>query len=225
MQRQAHLVKPKFLLSLVAVVLLLAIGLAAGVSAQGQICRDISNITVCGDQLMAEADGQFHLRGNIKIGPRGGAPVVHVTDMPSQFNGAPLGEATYTANYFHLNAPDANTGAADFLLGEAKFIADPTGLHLLATKVIDDPTTADPNAVLVGRLFVDPVNRRIFLPAAGAVPIFTQKGVARNALLGEDRHRPCRRQEYAAVDRVYKEPPSDDGVRIAGRRIVDHLGG
>ncbi len=181
MHRQTPLVKPRFLFSLVIVVLLLAIGLAVGVSAQGQICRDVNNITVCGDQLIAEDGGQFHLRGNLRIGPKGGAPVVHVTDMPSQFNGSPLGENTYTANYFHLNAPDANTGAADFLIGEAKFIADVTGLHLLATQVIDDPSSSDPNAVVAGRLFVDPVNRRIFLPAAGAVPIFTQKGIARNA--------------------------------------------
>jgi hypothetical protein len=181
MSRQTIRVKPKFLLPFVAIMLLLAIGLAVSVSAQGQTCRDVNNITVCGDLLMAEEDGQFHLRGNIKIGPKGAAAVVHVTDMPSQFNGAPLGENTYTANYFHLNAPDANTGATDFLIGEAKFIADPTGLHLLATKVIDDPSTNDPNTVVAGRLFVDPVNRRIFLPAAGAVPIFNQKGIARNA--------------------------------------------
>ena len=51
----------------------------------------------------------------------------------------------------------------------------------MGTQVIDDPTSSDPNSVVVGRLFVDPVNRRIFLPAANAVPVFNQKGIKRNA--------------------------------------------
>ncbi len=177
-----------------AVLLFLVGSLVTGARAQGPVCRDVSNITVCGDTLTGEdGAGQFSLRGNIKIGPKGGAAVVHFTDLPSQFNGSALGEGTYRATYFHLNAPDPNTGATDFLIGEGKFINDPTQLAMLATQVIDDPSSADPNAVVVGRLFVDPVNRRIFLPAANAVPIFTQKSIPRNAAYRMAVHKPCRR--------------------------------
>ena len=46
MSRQTIRVKPKFLLPFVAIMLLLATGLAVSVSAQGQTCRDVNNITV-----------------------------------------------------------------------------------------------------------------------------------------------------------------------------------
>jgi hypothetical protein len=159
---------------------MLTLGGLTVAQAQGQTCRDVGNLTICADNLIAEVGAQFHLRGNLRIGPKGGAAVVHVTDLPSTFNGSALTEGTYTAQYFHLDAPDPNTGTTDFIIGEAKFINDPTGLHMMGAQVIDDPSNTDPNAVVVGRLFVDPVNRRIFLPAAGAVPVFDQKGVKRN---------------------------------------------
>lgn len=44
--------------------------------AQGQTCRDVNNLTICGDTFNEfEATfngGGFRLRGNIKIGPKGG---------------------------------------------------------------------------------------------------------------------------------------------------------
>ncbi len=157
------------------VLALAASGLLVTARAQSQTCRDVSNLNVCGDILVADDGSQFQLRGNIRIGPKGGAKVIQVTDMPAIFNGSQVNESTYRAQFFHLDAPDPNSGAADVLIGEVKFINDPTGLLLMGTQIIDDPSSSDPNMLVVGRLFVDPVNRRIFLPAAGAVPVFNGK--------------------------------------------------
>ncbi len=167
------------LLSLVLLALV-TLKLSSVALAAPQACLDIANITVCADQ-QDTITGGLRLRGNLKIGPKGGPMVVLVTDNPATFNGSPVSEATRQASYFHFDVPDPNTGATDFLVGQVKFINDPTGLDMMGVAYVDDPTSSDPNAIVVGRLFVDRVNRRIFLPAAGAVPIFNQKGIKRNA--------------------------------------------
>lgn len=159
---------------------LLTVRLSSVAQAAPQACLDIANITVCADE-QASGTGVVRLRGNLKIGPKGGPMVVLVTDNPPTFNGQAVDDNSRIASYFHLDAPDPNTGTTDFVIGQVRFINDPTGLDMMGVAYVDDPTSSDPNNIVVGRLFVDRVNRRIFLPAAGAVPIFNQKGIPRNA--------------------------------------------
>ncbi|MEZ4658606.1 MAG: hypothetical protein R2911_13630 [Caldilineaceae bacterium] len=164
----------------VGLLFLLTVGALVNVHAQGQTCRDVNNLTICGDTLNeVEANGGgFLLSGNVRIGPKGGAAVVEVGNTGSIFDGSVLPENITTATYFHFNQVDPNTGTADFIIGEVRFINDPTGLPLFSTFVFDHAPAG--GEVTAGRLFVDTTERRIFLPAEGQVPIFTQRGVKRN---------------------------------------------
>ena len=166
----------------VAVLLALLGGTFVIVRGQAQTCRDINNITVCGD-ILDEFDatvngGGYRLRGNVKIGPKGLPPVVIVRNTGSIFDGTVLNENITSASYFHFNQADPNTGTTDFIIGEVGFINDPTGLPLLSTFLFDHGPVG--GEVTAGRLFVDTTNQKIFLPADGAVPIFTQRNVPRN---------------------------------------------
>ncbi len=152
------------------------------VTAEPRACRDVNQITICGDAIDEFAatfnGGGFRVRGNVTLGPKGGAAVVAVGNTGSIFDGSVLPENISTASYIHVNQADPNTGTTDFIIGEVRFINDPTGLALFGTTVFDHAPAG--GEVTAGRLFVDTTNRRIFLPAAGAVPIFTQRGVKRN---------------------------------------------
>jgi hypothetical protein len=159
---------------------LLTFGAVVSTRAQAQTCRDVGNLTVCGDTLEEGSIG-FSLRGNVKIGPKGAAAVVQVGDAAETFLGRPVSDNTRRAGFFHLNSPDPNTGTTDFLFGTVRFIRDTNTEPLIRTHYVDDPTNNDPGIIVAGRLFVDVTNRRIFLPAAGAVPLFTQKNITRNA--------------------------------------------
>ena len=165
-----------------AIVALTLAGTIVAVRAQSQTCRDIGNITVCGDQFdefdASVNGGGFRLRGNVRIGPKGAPAVVEVENGGNILDGTVLPENISTASYFHLNQVDPNTGTTDFIIGEARFINDPTGLALFSTFAFDHPPAG--GEVTAGRLFVDTTNRRIFLPGANDVPIFTQRGVKRN---------------------------------------------
>jgi hypothetical protein len=165
-----------------ALIALLAVGMFVVARAQGQICRDVVNLTICGDKVVAEnAEGEFLLSGNIKVGSRGGPLQLHITDMEPTFKGRPVDPDTFTAQFLHLKQPDPNHGSADVLFGKVRFINDTNTTPLLATHYTDDPT--NPNALIAGRMFVDVVNQRIFIPAQGAVPVFTQKGIVRNSMM------------------------------------------
>ncbi|MCB0064867.1 MAG: hypothetical protein KDE19_22235, partial [Caldilineaceae bacterium] len=159
----------------VGLLALLVVSTVVVVNAQGQSCRDIGNITVCGDNFddLTANGGGFRLRGNLRIGPKGQSAVVVVDNTGSVFDGSILPENITTASYFHFNQADPNTGTTDFLIGAVRFINDPTGLALFSTFVFDHPPAG--GEVTAGRLFVDPTNRRIFLPGANDVPIFTQR--------------------------------------------------
>jgi hypothetical protein len=164
----------------VGILCLLLMSALLAAHAQSQSCRDIGNITVCGDtfdELTANGGG-FRLRGNLRIGPKGQPAVVAVGDTGSIFDGTVLAENITSASYFHFTQADPNTGTTDFIIGSARFINDPTGLALFSTFVFDHPPVG--GEVTAGRLFVDTTNRRIFLPAEGAVPVFTQRNVKRN---------------------------------------------
>lgn len=169
-------------LAVLLVLMLMIGGAVVAVEAQSQICRDVNQLTICGDVLDEFAatvnGGGFRLRGNVKIGPKGGSAVVQVGNTGNIFDGTVLNENITQASYFHFNQSDPNTGTTDFLVGEVVFINDPTGLALFGTSVFDHPPAG--GEVTAGRLFVDTVNRRIFLPGANDVPIFTQRGVKRN---------------------------------------------
>jgi hypothetical protein len=166
-----------------ALLALLALGAFASVRAQGQICRDVVNLTVCGDSITTNPNDpeEFNLKGNIKVGPRGGPLLLHATDMEPTFKGREVSEATRAAQFLHLKQPDPNAGTTDVLAGKLRFINDSNTTPLLATHYTDDP--ADPDGLVAGRLFVDIVNQRIFIPAEGAVPIFKQKGSVRNSMM------------------------------------------
>lgn len=174
--------KPYHWIGVLVMLLVLIGGAVVAVNAQSQTCRDVGNITVCGDQFnefdASVNGGGFRLVGNVKIGPKGGAPVVQVRNTGNIFDGTVLPENISQPTYLHFNQVDPNTGSADFIIGEAFFINDPTGLGLVRTFVFDHPPAG--GEVTAGRLFVDPAAGRIFLPAEGAVPIFTQRGVKRN---------------------------------------------
>ena len=159
---------------------MLLAGVVVTVNAQGQTCRDVGQITICGDQFdeLTANGGGFRLRGNVKLGPKGGAAVVQIRNTGTIFDGSVLPENISQPAYFHFNQADPNTGTADFIIGEAFFINDLTGLGLVRTFVFDHAPAG--GEVTAGRLFVDPATGRIFLPAENAVPIFTQRGVKRN---------------------------------------------
>ncbi|MEZ4737714.1 MAG: hypothetical protein R3E79_62360, partial [Caldilineaceae bacterium] len=99
--------------------LALLVGAVVTVNAQSQTCRDIANITVCGDQFteLTANGGGFRLVGNVKIGPKGSAPVVQVRNTGSIFDGTVLAENITQPTYFHFNQADPNTGATDFIIG------------------------------------------------------------------------------------------------------------
>jgi hypothetical protein len=169
------------LIVFLTLVLVLGTGLLVS-RAQSQTCRDVVNITVCGDTLtdFTANGGGFKLAGNLRIGPKGLPAVVKVGNIGNVApDGSILSGSISTASYFHFAQADPNTGSADFLIGEVIMINDPTGLPLMSASVVTSP--ASPGEVRVGRLFVDPTNRKIFNPAAGAVPIFAQEGITRNA--------------------------------------------
>jgi hypothetical protein len=154
------------------------------VRAQTPVCRDVGNLTICGNEL-AEIDsslfgGGFAIRGNLTIGPKGLPPVVRVVDIGSIFEGEVVDAALTSATYFHFNQLDTENGSSDYLIGDVRFINDPTNLPLLGSAIVRNPSPTGAR-LLVGRLFVDPVNRKIFAPAAGAVPVFERLGVVRNS--------------------------------------------
>lgn len=166
------------LLGLLSVVLLLGTGLVIA-DAQSQTCRDINNITVCADEFSEfQSTSGFRLRGNVRIGPKGLPAVVQVDDIGSIVDGTVLDQNITRASYFHFDQVDANTGTTDFLVGDVRMMNDPTGLALMGVSTV--PATSGAG-VRVGRLFVDTTNRKIFNPAAGAVPIFVTDGITRNA--------------------------------------------
>jgi hypothetical protein len=86
--------------------LLLLAGAVVTVNAQGQTCRDVGQITVCGDtfdELDANGGG-FRLRGNVKLGPKGGAAVVQIRNTGSIFDGSVLPENISQPSYFHFGS-------------------------------------------------------------------------------------------------------------------------
>ncbi len=78
--------------SICLLLLLFTAGLIRGAYAQGQTCRDVNQLTICGDTLTEFAadfnSGGFRLRGNVKIGPKGSPAVVQVRDTGSVLDGS-----------------------------------------------------------------------------------------------------------------------------------------
>jgi Bacterial Ig-like domain len=200
--------RPRFgIVALAGLMALLIAGAFSVARAQGQTCRDTGNLTICGDTI-DESGQEFQLKGNIKIGPKGGAAVVVVTDMETTFAGIPVDSTTYTARFFHLDAPDPNSGARDVLFGKVRFIKDTNTTPLLATHYVFDPT--DSSNLVAGRLFVDPTAKKIFIPAAGAVPIFNQKNIQRNSNM-----------LFPYMDRAALRPFYKDGGTVGEFATID----
>ena len=168
-------------LPLLLIFFCVGVGLARA-SSDAQTCRDVGVLTFCADEFIEYSSsvngGGFKLRGNLVIGPKGQPPVVAVDNIGSVFDGSILDSNISIGSYFHFNQADPNTGTTDFILGDVRMINDVTGLTLLGTSVV---TFSASSEVRVGRLFVNPTTGKIFNPAAGAVPIFVQDGIPRNA--------------------------------------------
>src|SRR5438105_1951299 len=68
----------------------LALSIMETAKAQGQTCRDVVNLTICGDMFAENPNkpgsGEFKLAGHLKLGPRGGPALIEVTDMDSTFD-------------------------------------------------------------------------------------------------------------------------------------------
>src|SRR5262245_54111681 len=59
--------------AMAGLIVLLFAGAFTVARAQSQVCRDVGNLSVCGDQVAQEnQQGEYRLRGNIRIGPKGG---------------------------------------------------------------------------------------------------------------------------------------------------------
>jgi hypothetical protein len=84
-------------------VLVLSTGLLVS-RAQSQTCRDVVNITVCGDTItdLTANGGGFRLSGDVRIGPKGQPAVVKVGNLGNVFDGSILNASSSTASYFHL---------------------------------------------------------------------------------------------------------------------------
>ncbi len=183
MPRTASFNRRIFRLLPLLLLILGATGALAHALSDARTCRDVNQLTFCADEITefaaAANGGGFRLRGNLQIGPKGSPAVVAVDSIGNVFDGTIIDQNTTTGSYFHFNQADPNTGTTDFLIGDVRMINDASGLTLMGTSVITDPVNV--GQVLIGRLFVDTVNKKIFNPAAGAVPIFTQRGITRNA--------------------------------------------
>ena len=88
--------QPYHWIGVVSLLLVLIGGAVVAANAQSQTCRDIGNITVCGDQLteLTANGGGFKLVGNVKVGPKGAAPVVQVRNTGSVFTAPAIGSVT-----------------------------------------------------------------------------------------------------------------------------------
>src|SRR4029453_19606222 len=99
----------------------------AAARAQGQICRDVVNLTICADQLETETpEGEFRLVGNIKIGPRGGPMLLALDNRDITIDGV---TDALRAQFTHVNQP-GTMGATNFAVGSARWINDPAGTGL-----------------------------------------------------------------------------------------------
>jgi hypothetical protein len=162
-----------------ALIVLVALGMFAAARAQGQICRDVVNLTICGDELVQEtSQGEFRLADNIKIGPRGGPMLLALDNREISFGG---GSAPLRAEFTHVIQPGL-LGATDIAVGSMRWINDPAGTALLQSHLVADPR--DPgnlSKVLIGVMHVDVVNQRVFIPAPGSVPRDQAAGIERNS--------------------------------------------
>jgi hypothetical protein len=72
------------------------------VTAEPRACRDVNQITICGDTVDEFAatfnGGGFRVRGNVTLGPKGGAAVVAVGNTGNIFDGSVLPENISTAS-------------------------------------------------------------------------------------------------------------------------------
>lgn len=116
---------------------------ATRTKAQGQICRDIGNLTVCGDQEGNPGTGD--LVGNIRIGPKGKPPVVLVTDYPSP-DDPKSGVAAFIAG---SESPSA-------LFGSIELIGSPVSGPLVKSVVRRVPGGSN-NELVDGPFIIDPI--------------------------------------------------------------------
>ena len=196
---------------------LLMLGAVVAANAQSQICRDISNITVCADELVVQnaATNHFTLVGNVKIGPKGGAMVVRVSGHPPTQAGFPVSQIGQRGGFIHIDNAPSGVGANDVINGRVHFINDATSAEpLFSSHVAFRPNLPQTRENLVsGFLFVDPVTRRIFLPAGGAAPY----GVG-NTYQDVDRNAPYKMD---FVNRAGLAPFYKDGGTIGEFALID----
>lgn len=130
--------------------LAMLLALAGGVfvtqtRAQGQVCRDFDNITICADK----EDFPGSLEGNLRIGPKGQPPVVRVRSYPGE---DPRDEPNFEALFLD-DSVGPNKGA---LWGSIELINAPRALSLVQTHVRAVPGSTD--VYHDGMFVVDTVN-------------------------------------------------------------------
>lgn len=164
------------LLAVGAAILLLSASGWMQAQAQGQTCRDVGNITVCGDVLETNPNnpgsGDFNLIGNLQIGRKGGPMVLRVTGLPPTFAGQAVSDQLQRGIFQHRETAPPRFGGTDLLFGRVHFIADATSAEPLLSAHLafrpNLPQTLE-NRV-TGFLFVDAANGLIFLPPGGGAP-------------------------------------------------------
>src|SRR5262245_27322655 len=196
------------IVALTGLVALMIAGAFSVARAQSQVCRDVGNLSVCGDTLVQEnQQGEYRLSGNIKIGPKGGPKLLLLVDRQISFSGTP---GTIHAQFTHVNQPGL-VGATDFVLGSARWINDPAGTALIQTDIVRDPR--DPNnlnALLQGVMHVDVLGQRVFIPPPGGVPNEVQAGIERNSNM-----------LFPYMDRAALRPFYKDGGTVGEFATVD----
>jgi hypothetical protein len=194
--------------AMAGLIVLLFAGAFTVARAQSQVCRDVGNLSVCGDQVAQEnQQGEYRLRGNIRIGPKGGPKLLLVEDRQISFDGNP---GTINAQFTHVNQA-GTVGATDYIVGSVRWINDPAGTALIQTHVARDPR--DPNnlsALLQGVMFVDVTSQRVFIPPPGGVPNEVAAGIVRNSNM-----------LFPYMDRAALRPFYADGGTIGEFATID----
>ena len=84
--------------------LAMAAGVLAAVRAQAQTCRDVNNMTICGD-VITEGTTGFSLKGNVRMGVKSGPMLVKIDDMATTFSSFTISEDTYKGGLLSPERP------------------------------------------------------------------------------------------------------------------------
>lgn len=166
-----HFRKQRLRLGLLAVLL---VALAGGLFTQARAqelpfkCRDVSNIVVCGEEIIDIGPDEFVINGAreyITLGERGGLMFARI----------------YAAAFEHRPSADNLYGATDVIVGLSKSESG----SLVHFDIDQEYTLLRLKTVggLAGILHVNVNTGRVFIPADNTVPLFNEAGIQANALI------------------------------------------